>query len=413
MRRNKFYSLLLSFVIAFALWMFVVSNVSLEDSRTFYNIPVVLEGESVLADRNLMITKASVNTVSLRLRGSRSDLNKIGSSGMTVKADVSKVTEPGERIALAFTPVYPGDVSSGSVAVEERKPASVFIDVDYKRTKELPVQIKWTGTRAENYLYDAENAVLDNTVVTISGPAAVVDTIEYAAIEVDLTGRVESISESYRYTLCDSEGNPVDAQDITTNVEQIRVDMPIRRIRELQLAVNVNYGGGANEGNTTIQVEPQVIRVSASDAVLETLGDTFTLATIQLAELEKTSNDLVFPITLPEGVTNQTGVNEAKVTVSFTGLMTKTFKVDTFVPINIPEGLDAEIINTALEVRLRGPVNIISTFDPALLAVEVDFANAEAGTSTYKARVVIPEEYTQLGALGSYTVTAVLQAARP
>ena len=74
---------------------------------------------------------------------------------------------------------------------------------------------------------------------------------------------------------------------------------PIRRIRELQLAVNVNYGGGANEGNTTIQVEPQVIRVSASDAVLETLGDTFTLATIQLAELEKTSNDLVFPITLP------------------------------------------------------------------------------------------------------------------
>lgn len=413
MRRNKFYSLILSFVIAFALWMFVVSNVSLEDSRTFYNIPVVLEGESVLADRNLMITKASVNTVSLRLRGSRSDLNKIGSSGMTVKADVSKVTEPGERIALAFTPVYPGDVSSGSVAVEERKPASVLIDVDYKRTKELPVQIKWTGTRAENYLYDAENAVLDNTVVTISGPAAVVDTIEYAAIEVDLTGRVESISESYRYTLCDSEGNPVDAQDITTNVEQIRVDMPIRRIRELQLAVNVNYGGGANEGNTTIQVEPQVIRVSASDAVLETLGDTFTLATIQLAELEKNSNDLVFPITLPEGVTNQTGVNEAKVTVSFTGLMTKTFKVDTFVPINIPEGLDAEIINTALEVRLRGPVNIISTFDPALLAVEVDFSNAEAGTSTYKARVVIPEEYTQLGALGSYTVTAVLQAARP
>ena len=40
MRRNKLYSLLLSFVFAFALWLFVVSNVSQEDSRTFYNVPV-------------------------------------------------------------------------------------------------------------------------------------------------------------------------------------------------------------------------------------------------------------------------------------------------------------------------------------------------------------------------------------
>ena len=413
MRRNKFYSLLLSFVFAFALWLFVVNNVSQEDSRTFYNVPVVLEGESVLADRNLMITKTSVSTVSLRLRGSRSDLNKIGTSGMTVKADVSKVAEPGERIALSFTPVYPGDVSSGSVAVEERKPVSVYIDVDYKRTKELPVQIKWTGTRAENYLYDAENAVLDSTVVTISGPAAVVDTIEYALVEGDLTGRVESISENYRYTLCDAQGNPVDAEDITTNVEEIRVDMPIRRIREVQLAVNVNYGGGATAANTTVTVEPQVIRVSASDAVLETLGDTFTLATVNLAELEKTSNELVFPITLPEGVTNQTGVNEATVTVSFTGLQVKTFKAGNIKAVNVPEGLTEEIINTALEVKLRGPASLISTFDPKLLVVEVDLANAEAGTSTYKARVVIPEEFSQIGTLGSYTVTAVLQAAKP
>ena len=153
--------------------------------------------------------------------------------------------------------------------------------------------------------------------------------------------------------------------------------------------------------------------MSASDAVLETLGDTFTLATINLAELEKTSNELVFPITLPEGVTNQTGVNEAKVTVSFTGLQVKTFKAGNIKAVNVPEGLTEEIINTALEVKLRGPASLISTFDPELLVVEVDLANAEAGTSTYKARVVIPEEFSQIGTLGSYTVTAVLQAAKP
>ena len=43
MKRNKLYSMLLSVVVAFALWLYVSNNVSIEDSNTFYNIPVVME----------------------------------------------------------------------------------------------------------------------------------------------------------------------------------------------------------------------------------------------------------------------------------------------------------------------------------------------------------------------------------
>ena len=46
--------MLLSVVVAFALWLYVSNNVSIEDSNTFYNIPVVMEGESVLNEENLM-----------------------------------------------------------------------------------------------------------------------------------------------------------------------------------------------------------------------------------------------------------------------------------------------------------------------------------------------------------------------
>ena len=52
--------------------------------------------------------------------------------------------------------------------------------------------------------------MLDYPTVTVVGPASVADQIEKAVIEVDLTERRESISESFRYTLCDAEGNPVD-----------------------------------------------------------------------------------------------------------------------------------------------------------------------------------------------------------
>ena len=101
------------------------------------------------------------------------------------------------------------------------------MDVDYRRVTEIPVLIKWTGNRSEDYIYDTENAVLDNNTVTISGPASVVDTIDHARVEIDLTEQVESISQNYRYTLCDADGNPVDAEQITTNVEEVRLEMQL------------------------------------------------------------------------------------------------------------------------------------------------------------------------------------------
>lgn len=412
-QKNKLTAIVFSVLVAFGLWLFVVNNVSQEDDRTYYNVPVVLEGESILNERNLMITQTSASTVALRLSGSRSDLNKIGSSNsLTVRVDVSKISEPGERIALNYTPVYPGDVSAAAVSVQSRTPASIYLDVDYRRTKELPIQIRWTGARSEDFLYDTENAVLDYTEVIAVGPATVVDQIDHAEIEVDLSNRVESISETYRYTLVDANGEPVDAQDVSTNLEEVRLDMPIRRIREVRLAVALNYGGGADERNTLVSISPEVIRVSGSEAVLEELGDVLTLGTIHLAEMDG-SGETTFAITLPEGVTNQTGITEATVTVRFLSLMTREFTIDgdQLRIVNLPEGLEAEIITASLQVKLRGPNAQIDRLTAQELIAEVDLSAAEVGTATYKATIVLPEFAGDVGAMNSYSVSAQVRQA--
>ncbi len=72
----------------------------------------------------------------------------------------------------------------------------------------------------------------------------------------------------------------MDAAEITTDVEEIHLDMKIQRIKELKLVAQVTYGGGATEENTTITVNPASIRVTGSDAALAELGDSYTLAEI-------------------------------------------------------------------------------------------------------------------------------------
>ncbi|MDY3225802.1 MAG: CdaR family protein [Candidatus Faecousia sp.] len=411
MRRNKLYSMLLSLVVAFALWLYVTNNVSIEDNNTFYNIPVVMESETVLNERNLMVTSVSTNSVSLNLSGARSDLNKLDSSKMSAKVDLSQVTEPGEKIPLSYTISFPSDVSASSFTVGNKNPGAIFVNVDYRRVSEIPVVIKWTGNRSEDYIYDTENAVLDSNTVTISGPAAVVDTIDHAQVEVDLTEQVESISQSYRYTLCDAQDNPVDAEQITTNLEEVRLEMQIQRIREIRLTADVIYGGGANESNTTVSISPETIRVSGGEAVLNELGDTFTVCSVNLADLDKSSTEQKYTITLPEGVTNQTGVNEVTVSIRMTGLKTREFNIDKFEAVNVPEGLSAEIINANLSIKVRGPEAEIAALQEENIRAVVDFTNAEVGTATYKVKIVFDDAFPNVGAIKVSSVSATVQAA--
>lgn len=409
MRKNKIYSMILSVTIAFGLWLYVVNNVSSETDITFDGIPVVREGEAVLKENNLMVTAMSANTVSINLAGSRDDLNKIDKSNTSVKIDLSKIQEPGEKIPLNYTPSYPADVSAGAFDVSEKNPAVIYVDVDYRRTIEVPVTVKWSGSRSENYIYDTENYVLDNTSINISGPAFVADQISQAVIEVDLTNRTESISESFRYTLCDVDGNPVDAQQITTNVEEIRLDTQIQRIKEMKLVADIQYGGGATKDNTIIKLEPGVIRVSGGEAVLAELGDTYTVCTINLAEIERSVKELKYTIALPEGVTNQTGVSEAVVSVLFTGLKTREFTIDNFQLINVPEGMEAEIINANLTIKVRGPEAELEALKERDITAVVDFANAEVGTATYKTNITFGEKFPNVGALKTNSVSATVQ----
>ena len=78
--KSKFGAVLLSFVCAFCLWLYVITAVSPGSAETYYNIPIVWEGETVLNENGLMVTGVSSNTVNLRLSGNRSDLSRVNSS---------------------------------------------------------------------------------------------------------------------------------------------------------------------------------------------------------------------------------------------------------------------------------------------------------------------------------------------
>ena len=405
--KTKIVYALASVCIAFGLWLYVTTTVSPESDETYYNIPVVMEGESVLNERGLMITEKPEDGVTLKLSGNRSDLIKVNSQNITIKVDLSKIYEPGET-SLQYLPLFPGDVPSNAFVIESKHPESITVNVEERRVKEVPVEIRWEGTTPEGFLSDKENRVLDYPEIKVVGPASVADQIEKAVIDVNLQDRKESISESYRYTLCDKDNNPVDAKLITTNVEEVRLELRIDRFKDIDLTYTLVEGGGANADNTVIDMSVDSIRVSGSEAALNNLGDQLVVGTINLRDIAKDSV-LNYPVNLPDGVRNLSGVTEVQMDVRFAGLATKEFTIDEIRSVNVPEGMEAEVLAEKMNVTVRGPAASLNSLKAEDMVIEVDFTGAEVGTSTYKGTVVFPEGYEKFGTLGSLSASATVK----
>ena len=407
--KSKIWSVFISLLAAFLLWYYVISVVSPGSTEVIYDIPVVFEGETVLnEDRGMMITSDAEDvTVVLTLSGNRTDLAKVNKGNITIKVNLTRVYDPG-RHELTYDIIFPGDVPNGALTVEKKNPETIELTVEKRITKPVEVRVNFTGSAAENYMADTENRVLDYPIINISGPTSVIDLVDHARIDVDLTGRVESINENFGYVLCDADGKPLDVDMITPETREVHMDMKIFRFKQIPLVLQLTYGGGAWEDTVEVTIDPANISISGSDALLADLN-AVQLGSIDLSSMEEDA-ELKYPIVLPEGITNLSERTEATVTVKFRNLATRDLEVSNITTINVPEGMEAVLLSQVLKVRLRGPAAVMNAIQPEDVSVIVDFSDKELGSFTIKPTITVRgEAYAKVGPVGTYSVSATLR----
>ena len=321
----------------------------------------------------------------------------------------SKITEPGEH-PLTISPNnvrLPGDVSYSAITVASRNPDTIKLEVKVRESTSVPVVVYDNDTTPDGFFADTDNPELDYEFIQISGPLDVISKIEMARIDVDLSNKKGTVSEAFAYTLCDAEGQPVDAELVTTNAGAVNVTLQVMPIKQIGLSVAVVDGGGATKDTATVELEIDSLSVYGPEEVLQNLN-TLELGTVNLGEwLEDTT--LVFPIELPEGVGTQSDLSEVIVKVSFPELNTKTLDITNIAAVNVPVGKKAEIVTKTLQITFRGPAALIEDLTAEHVGITVDFTDAQDGTATMAAVISLAEEYASIGAVGTYSVSATLK----
>lgn len=411
--KSKILTALLSIVIACGLWAYVVTNVSVEDTTTIHNVPVVFQNEGALSSRALMLTEGTGQTVALTITGTRSEILKLNNNNVSVIVDLSRIYDAG-RQNVQYAVNYPADVVTSTFEYTADK-SRITLTVEEWVEKPVSVFLQYTGRVADGYMADLETVQTDSRTVKVSGPASVVNQITKARIDVNLDGLTESVNQDFNYILCDSEGNPVEVpnvEHVQTDVEQIHLNLSIQRYKEIPLKVEVTSGGGATEETTTIELDTETIIISGSDEALEGL-DSLVIGAVNLAQIKETTK-MTFPVVLPAGVENRTGVETVNATISFPALTTKTFTIDNIRATNIPEGAEGIVVTKQISVTVRGPRSIVSRMRESDITVTVDFGNMEIGaTVTRLPAVTISSSFPSVGILDNGTVTISLQELPP
>ena len=381
---KKIMTFVMALAISFALWLYVVMVVGPEYQDTFRGVKVELVGEDVLQQRNLMLLQDLDNLkVDLVLSGNRKDLNKLSSSNITVTLDVSQIAATGD-VSMDYKISFPSNVAQSAVTVESQNPAGVTMKVVEAATNdEVPVKVYFDEAMIAAG-YGPLSVEQELTEISIFGPKDVVDQIVEAKIHMQLAENTKSdVSGEYVAALYDENGEEVDARYVTVTpntADKINVTLPIRMKKILPLTVEVIDGGGATSKNTVINLEYSEITVLGTEEALKDLTQ-ISLGTIDLGEIEAGDEPLKLPVNLPNGVTSRGGFTEVTVTVELPELVTKEFviKRDDIQILNQPAGVDVEISEVQILIRVRGIPNAVNALSEQMIKASIDLADAKIG----------------------------------
>lgn len=408
---SRVFWMILSLLAASLLWLYVTTTEGVEVEKTLTGVKIEFLGaDAMRASSDLIVTEQDRSTVNITISGTRRVISKLTSSNVTATVNLSDVTADG-RYSVSYDVSYPSGVNANDITIVRSSADVVNFYVDKLARKTIEVKGAFTGNTAEGYLAD-ESMVFDPMVVAISGPKKAIANVDHAFVSITREDVDRTLSYSTTYSLVDSDGNVIDDSSIQRETEEVSVTLNVLSTKEVPLDVTIIDGGGATrDANTHIEISPSSIMLAGDAAAIDSTTK-LILGTINLSSFA-TDFSATYTIIPPNGTENMTGVTEATVTISITGVSAKSFAVnpENIVCINVPDGYTADIITQALNVTVRAPQDVLDQISEVNLRAVADLSNLGtnvSGVFTPTVEIKI-DGFPEAGCVGEYKIYITLR----
>jgi YbbR domain-containing protein len=370
---------LLALVLGISVW---VSAVSAADPNEVHAYPNPIPLQVIGQDPSLVVTSDLPSTVEVSLRAPRSvwELLTAREDSVSAVLDLTGLSAGKHTVNVQIT------VAMRPYQLVLANPTAVTVDLESLSTQTFPLVLSLTGQPAAGY--QAGDASMDLTEVTVSGPESIIQQVARTRIVVNLDGVRESIDESLQIQIVDAQNKAL--KGLTINPESVRVTIPISQqggFRDVAVKVIVEGQQAAGYRIENISVFPPVVTVFAENP--ELVNALPGVVETQPLDLQDRNEDVStrLSLDLPDNITI-IGSKTVQVQVSISPIQTSlTLSNQQINVIGLSEGLIAQVFPQSVDVIISGPVPVLDVLTSKDITVSVDCKGLDAGVYQLEPKV--------------------------
>ncbi|MBQ1630247.1 MAG: hypothetical protein II099_02255 [Firmicutes bacterium] len=396
MLRNKRFTLVLAFLIAVALWAYVLGEVDPERRITIRNVPIVYTNEAALEDAGLVITSADHDKVDVSFSARRSIANKISEDDFRAIVNLSGLTRGDNVVELSVT-------RPSSITLDSISPQYITITTENSVSVEKEIEIVYSNQVANK---EPMITQLSTETVTVSGAESAVNKVDRVVADVD-SSRITEESNAITVALValDEEGEEVTEAHLSeTNVTVTAIMMNTKKV---SLSVPVK---GMESGSITRTIDvPEEVTIKGPSETLEWI-DSVECKEIDLTDVYVDSTIDLEPV-LPYGVQLAYESIDPEMRVKVFNASEVSFEFDeTDITVTgVNENTTVTIEDVEIVVTAKGTLSAIGSLTKDDLIITADVTGLYNGSHTVQLNITTNVEGVDIAESDPSSVVIVLE----
>ena len=382
-RRHPFLKLT-AVLIAILFWMIVIASDPTLERQKEMTATVSVTGADTLRSRGYVVTDdltSSPITVNITAKVTQGNYDRATAASFSPRLDLSQITSDGQQ-EVSFSAGY-----STYGEIQSFEPKSMTVNVErYITRSRVPVVVRVTGEMPHGLWRSATSC--DPNLVSVSGPASLVEQVRRAVVELPLEGLsadMEDCPVTSPVTLETADGQTISSPLIRITFESVTVDsasiecsvLPTRSVAvDAASAITGTPAHGYEVGE--IRVSPETVTVADSAEALKNLEAMFVQSPV---DVTGATEDLLVTVPLA-GATAHSYCSAREVAVSVTirpATHTHTYNDLPVQVENLGPGLKAALSRAKLGAVLSGAYQDMESLKAANIHLYVDAQGLAAG----------------------------------
>lgn len=398
---SKYFTMLLSFIMAVAIWVVVVTFFSTDARKTIKDVPIDVSYNASYLILDLEIIEKNIDTVDVTVVGPRNIVGALTKDDIIVYPQFNNVKIAG-RYDLSLNAVKKSAIMEYQIEALSDYQVTVRFDHLVEKTFKIESDISNLTIPSE---FMVDKIITTPETVTIKGPENTVNKIERVVASVEQQEVSQTTVIPAKLTLYGENDTPIDATHISYDVDEFNVTVPV--LKEITVPVTVGYTNvpeGFDTSVLPVSLSQQDITLAVPSRTADSVKE-FVVGYIDLSTLDM-DNPYIFEVTMPGGYKNMKEVSQISAKVDSDNLASKSVVVDDIKIINAGEQKIEVLTDSINHVELVGDKQELKELKGSDVVAQIDMAQVALaqGQQTVEVDIIVTST-DKVFARGTYYVT--------